>query len=184
MPSGRVHDRLTLWSLPWVVGLTLLLTRKGSLTLIVAGAFLFSGLMFGPDLDIVSVQFKRWGSLRLIWLPYQKLLRHRSFLSHGLVIGTALRLLYLLSWIALAGTLGIALAQLIWGFHWNWQQFSQRLMALTVAHSAEAIALFLGLELGAMLHSGSDWLTSAYKRSQKLKKQKSSRKRKRNKSQK
>ncbi len=28
--------------------------------------------MFGPDLDIYSVQFQRWGFLRWIWLPYQK----------------------------------------------------------------------------------------------------------------
>ena len=66
MPSGQIHDRITLWSLPWIVVVSLLVTRNGSLTLILAGGFLFSGLMFGPDLDIHSIQFKRWGILGFI----------------------------------------------------------------------------------------------------------------------
>ncbi|MGH2414915.1 MAG: DUF2227 family putative metal-binding protein, partial [Microcystaceae cyanobacterium] len=44
MPSGRTHDRITLWSLPWIGGISLLLTHDGEITLIIAGAFLFSGL--------------------------------------------------------------------------------------------------------------------------------------------
>ena len=177
MPSGRVHDRITLWSLPWVVGLTLFLTRKGSIALIVASAFLFSGLMFGPDLDIASVQTKRWGKLRPLWYPYQKLLRHRSFLSHGLLIGTTLRLLYLLSFLAIIAFLGVALAQL-WGFEWHWQQLITHSSELIIKYPQEAIALFLGLELGAIAHSGSDWITSTYKRYQKSKRKQTSRRRK------
>jgi uncharacterized metal-binding protein len=168
MPSGRTHDRVTLWSLPWVGGGTFLLTRQGELTLIVAAAFLFSGLMFGPDLDIYSVQYKRWGILRWIWLPYQSLLRHRSCLSHGLMVGTVLRLLYLSAVSAMVGIPAIAIAQLIAGFDWNWQQFSQRgIQLVTRDYPREAIALFLGLEIGAMSHSFSDWLGSTYKRHKK-----------------
>ncbi len=167
MPSGRTHDRITLWSLPWVGGLTFFLTRDGELTLIVAGAFLFSGLMFGPDLDIYSVQFKRWGMLRWIWLPYQNIIRHRSGLSHGLIIGTIIRILYLLSLLALIGVLGVAVAQSIWGFDWNWQQFAQTgFQKISRDYRREAIALFLGLELGALSHSLSDCLGSVYKRLQ------------------
>lgn len=165
MPSGRTHDRITLWSLPWVVGLTFLLTRDRKLTLILAGAFLFSGMMFGPDLDIYSVQFKRWGKLRWIWLPYQKMLRHRSRLSHGLIVGTTLRVVYLFILLAVAATIGVAVAQLIWGIPWNWQKFTEySIQSVSSHYLEEASALFLGLELGAMSHSLSDWMGSAYKR--------------------
>ncbi len=168
MPSGSTHDRITLWSLPWVVGLTLLLTRNGDLTLIVAVAFLFSGLMFGPDLDIYSVQFKRWGKLRWIWLPYQNLLRHRSIISHGLIIGTVVRVIYLLSLLAIVAVFGVAVAQLIWGFDWNWQEVAQTIVkSVKSDYAKKAIALLVGLELGASSHTLSDWLCSTHKRYQK-----------------
>jgi len=95
MPSGRTHDRITLWTLPLVSGIAYFLTQSGKLALILAGGFLFSGLMFGPDLDIHSVQYKRWGWLRWIWIPYRSAIRHRSHFSHGLIIGTFLRWVYL-----------------------------------------------------------------------------------------
>ncbi|NET52662.1 MAG: metal-binding protein, partial [Merismopedia sp. SIO2A8] len=99
MPSGQTHDRITLWSLPVVSGLCVTLTKSSDLTLMLSAGFLFGGLMFGPDLDIYSRQFKRWGWLRWIWIPYQKSMRHRSVLSHGLLIGTTLRVVYLAIWI-------------------------------------------------------------------------------------
>ncbi|MDB9315960.1 metal-binding protein [Spirulina sp. CS-785/01] len=163
MPSGRTHDRITLWSLPWIVLLTLSLTRDGMLTLLVSAAYLFSGLMFGPDLDIYSVQFKRWGGLRWLWIPYQKVLKHRSRLSHGFLIGTVLRVLYLGIILLLVGMVGIAIAQLIGGFAWNWQTSAQQAKLGLSHYRAEAIALFVGLELGAMSHASSDWFGSTAK---------------------
>lgn len=163
MPSGRTHDRLTFWSLLPIVGATFWLTRKVELTLILAAAFLFSGLMFGPDLDIYSIQFKRWGLLRWIWLPYQKALRHRSLLSHGLIIGTIFRVLYLSTILAVIAFVVVAIAQLIWGFAWNWQQFAwESFSAIEKDYRAEAFFFWLGLELGALSHSLSDWIGSAY----------------------
>ena len=171
MPSGKNHDRITLWTLPWIVGGALILTRDGKLTLIVASAFLFSGLMFGPDLDIYSIQFKRWGILRYFWLPYQKIFRHRSWFSHGLIIGTAIRVVYFLSILIILSTFLVAIAQLILGFDWNWQIFTrQSFNLIKQEYTQETIALFCGLELGAMSHSLSDWLSSIYKQRQKKKK--------------
>lgn len=168
MPSGQNHDRITLWSLPWIVLITLWLTHNGKLTLIFAGAFLFSGLMFGPDLDIYSIQFKRWGKLRWIWLPYQNNLRHRSLLSHGFFIGTTLRVVYILGVLILIGIPGVTVSQLIWGMNWNWQDFAKQLVHwIAKDYQEEAIALFFGLELGAMSHSLSDWIGSAWKRQRK-----------------
>ncbi|ELS04047.1 uncharacterized metal-binding protein [Xenococcus sp. PCC 7305] len=166
MPSGRIHDRITLWSLPWIVLATYLMTQNGELTLLMAGGFFFSGLMFGPDLDIYSAQYKRWGLLRWIWLPYRKLFRHRSLFSHGLIIGTVIRVIYLSLIVFAIAIFLIAIAQLFFGFTWNWQKFVLKgIDLLTTEYSAEAIALGLGLELGAMSHSVSDWIGSAVKKS-------------------
>ncbi|MEY3869364.1 MAG: hypothetical protein RLZZ338_3255 [Cyanobacteriota bacterium] len=168
MPSGRTHDRVTLWSLPVVAALTFGQTRSGLLTLIISGGFLLGGLMFGPDLDIYSRQYQRWGWFRWIWRPYQDSLRHRAFLSHGPLIGTALRMVYFGIWIAVFAILALTIAQ----FFTDMASLRQWLM-LQIARSfthyyQEWIALYIGLELGAMSHSLMDWGGSAYKR---LKKQ-------------
>jgi uncharacterized metal-binding protein len=165
MPSGIVHDRITIRLLPWVGAITYGSTRSAELTLILACGYLFSGLMFGPDLDIHSLQYKRWGLIRGIWLPYRKFFRHRSIFSHGLIIGTCVRLIYLFFFIALISTLGVAIAQLCFGFAWNWQVFVRGQLNLLIdKYPRETIALLIGLEIGAMSHSISDWINSQRKR--------------------
>lgn len=167
MPSGRTHDRITLWALPLVTGVTFWQTKSGNLTLLVVGGFLFGGLMFGPDLDIYSRHYQRWGLLRFIWLPYQKSLRHRSFLSHGPVIGTTLRVLYLGTLGAIAAILALFVVEKLWNVQLNWQTASGTVTSTLTHYSTEFLALLIGLELGAMSHSLSDWGGSAYKRVQK-----------------
>jgi len=94
MPSGHVHDAITIvLAAPAAVG-TYVLTRDLPTAVIVAVAFIFAGVMFGPDLDTKSKQYSRWGPLRLIWLPYRTIFRHRSRWSHGLIFGTLLRVVY------------------------------------------------------------------------------------------
>jgi uncharacterized metal-binding protein len=165
MPSGIVHDRITIRLLPWVGIITYCTTRSAELTLILACGYLFSGLMFGPDLDIHSLHYKRWGLIRGIWLPYRKFFRHRSIFSHGLIIGTCVRLIYLFFFIALISTLGVAIAQLCMGFTWNWQVFARAQLHLLIwKYPRETLALLIGLEIGAMSHSTSDWINSQRKR--------------------
>lgn len=169
MPSGPIHDRITLWSLPWIVGITYMVTRNGEVTLLMGGGFFFSGLMFGPDLDIYSAQYKRWGVLRWIWLPYRKFFKHRSLFSHGFIIGTVIRVIYLFLIVSVIAIFLVAIAQLIFGFPWNWQKFTLKgIDLITNQYSAEAITLWLGLELGAMSHSLSDWISSALKKQRKI----------------
>ncbi|MER3435291.1 MAG: metal-binding protein [Leptolyngbya sp. ERB_1_1] len=175
MPSGRTHDSITLWSLPIVAVATFGLTQSSNLTLLVSGGFLFAGLMFGPDLDIYSQQYKRWGILRWIWLPYRRSLRHRSIFSHGAIIGTIGRILYLGIWITLFAIVTIvigAIAQQLLGMTSQWQSTAQTTIATTFRQvidliqrsSIECFALAIGLELGAMSHSLSDWIGSTIKR--------------------
>jgi uncharacterized metal-binding protein len=177
MPSGRTHDSITLWCLVPLSVLGFALTQNGTIVFFLCACFLFSGLMFGPDLDIHSQQYKRWGPLRSIWLPYRQSMSHRSTLSHGPIIGTALRVGYLFTLVAsLAITirLGWAIGQQLRHPDLQWHSLvfpwiDQWVRA--IAHSLKThpglwIAAFLGLEMGAMSHSISDILGSWIKRQQ------------------
>ena len=156
MPAGKTHDRITLYLAPLVIGVTFGVTRSERLSLLMAIACVFSGLMFGPDLDIHSCQYKRWGWLRWLWLPYRTMVRHRSPLSHGFLIGTILRLIYLACWGFLLGlivTVIVSLWQRENVLFQNWQIW----LGWGHQHRWELATVFLGLELGAMSHSLSDW---------------------------
>ena len=83
MPSGRTHDAITWLAAVPAAAAAWFLTESVLLTSVVTGATLFGGLMFGPDLDIQSRQYTRWGPLRFIWWPYKVVFRHRSRLTHG-----------------------------------------------------------------------------------------------------
>ncbi|XHX79547.1 MAG: metal-binding protein [Stenomitos frigidus ULC029] len=175
MPSGRTHDSITLWSLPLLAGLTFARTQSSSLTLFVSGSYLFSGLMFGPDLDVYSHQYKRWGLLRWIWLPYRRSMRHRSVWSHGPIVGTVVRVAYLFIWVGLLGSGGIVVSaiavQLISKTN-DWFVLAQQWWSSSIGflertpqqYPMEAIAIAIGLELGAMSHALSDWTLSTYRR--------------------
>lgn len=166
MPSGKTHDRITLWSLPLVAGLTFGQTRSSHITLLVSASFLFSGLMFGPDLDLHSRQFQRWGWFRWLWVPYQNSLHHRSFLSHGPFIGTALRVLYLCTWLGCFGLIIAMAMEFLFMVEWTVSDLATELWEFFLNYSLEWTAIFCGLELGAMSHYVCDWLSSIYKRFQ------------------
>ena len=175
MPSGRTHDRITLWILPLLAGITFGLTQRAEVTILITAGFLFGGLMFGPDLDIHSAQYKRWGPLRWIWLPYRKAMHHRSLLSHGFLIGTLGRIIYFTIWLSLGISLGIVSFAIVRHYLGNlpdWPasaQKSSQTLASTVLiaiwqHPLESLAALVGLELGALSHIIADTIGSAYKR--------------------
>ena len=162
MPSGRTHDQITFLCLPWVGLVTLMLTFNLGLSLCLCGGFLFSGLMFGPDLDIYSKQYQRWGLFRFIWLPYQKAFSHRSWLSHGPVIGTVLRLLYLGGWLGLVWLMCSMISQMANLSH-QMPPLMTTLEQLWTQSPDSYLALLVGLEMGAMSHSISDAVGSGRK---------------------
>jgi uncharacterized metal-binding protein len=102
MPSGRTHDAITF-----------ALAESASLAGFLTGAFLFGGLMFGPDLDTQSVQYTRWGIFRFLWFPYKVVFAHRSRWSHGLILGTLFRVVYFAGALTLFGALIFYLAAII-----------------------------------------------------------------------
>jgi len=94
MPSGRTHDAITLLlAVPTFVA-AWGATRSVALATAATAGMLFGGLMFGPDLDILSRQYTRWGLLRFLWWPYRVVFRHRSRWSHGIIFGTLIRVVY------------------------------------------------------------------------------------------
>jgi uncharacterized metal-binding protein len=103
MPSARTHDAVTfLLAAPAFAGVYGL-TRNIAASLIVAGAFVFGGLMFGPDLDTISRQYTRWSLFRVLWIPYRRFFKHRSRFSHGLLFGALLRVFYFCGVLTLVG---------------------------------------------------------------------------------
>jgi uncharacterized metal-binding protein len=134
MASGKNHDLAILFTSP-IVGI-IGVYYSLELGMIAASAHLLGGLYLSPDLDLKSKPFKRWGVLRVLWLPYQKLIPcHRHWLSHGVIVGSVLRLLYLAAlllpwWIIFPG-----LQQVEWAITWQ-----------------KAFAFFLGVELSALNH--------------------------------
>ncbi|HEY0005987.1 MAG TPA: metal-binding protein [Pyrinomonadaceae bacterium] len=94
MPSGKTHDAVTVILAAPTFLLGWSLTGSLALAILVTGAMLLGGFMFGPDLDIQSRQYTRWGIFRLLWLPYRVVFKHRSRLSHGIIFGTLIRVIY------------------------------------------------------------------------------------------
>jgi uncharacterized metal-binding protein len=136
MASGRNHDRSIYFATPIVFGV-------GSyyfgieLGLIAGAAHYVGGLMLSPDLDLVSRPYKRWGFLRWLWLPYQRLIpRHRHWLSHGPVIGSLVRLLYLTALISPLWLLFPGLQQTQW----------------SGVTASNVLAFLIGVELSALNH--------------------------------
>lgn len=175
MAAGLVHDRITIntagiW---FLVGLGV--TADFGLAAASAIGCVVGGYWLSPDLDIRSHPFQRWGPLRIIWIPYQKLIRHRSTWSHGPLIGTTLRVLYLaialgLGWLLLLGLAAIGFSLL--GGADRYASFEAATLAQTraigqwlwVDQFPFLVAGFVGLEVGALSHIATDHLSSWQKR--------------------
>lgn len=95
------HDTTTiLVSLPALLGMLYLGKPLEDAVALFLG-LLFGGMMLSPDLDIQSRIYERWGIFKYYWLPYQKLIPHRSPLSHS-GVSSLIRLMYLFTPLATA----------------------------------------------------------------------------------
>src|SRR5215468_6605112 len=97
MPNARAHDTITYAIIPFTFLAAEIYWGNLATSAIATVAMLFSGLMFGPDLDLDSKPYRRWGPLKFLWKPYQAALSHRSKLSHGPILGTVIRIVYFLT---------------------------------------------------------------------------------------
>ncbi len=166
MPSGKTHDQITWWSLPPITALGWWVSHDLGSTVLLGASFAFAGLMFSGDLDLKSVQYKRWGWFRWIWIPYQKVVPHRSPLSHGPVLGLATRLVYLSLWCMVLLLLFWEIARyleqdaLVHQSHAGLQQVLHGIRR----YPFWGIAMLMGLWLGGLSHTLADELGSRFKR--------------------
>ncbi len=169
MPSGKTHDAVTFFLVPPTFAAAWKLTENLPLAVIVTAAFLFGGLMFGPDLDTHSKQYTRWSIFRYLWYPYQAFFKHRSRWSHGLIFGTFLRIVYFMGVLTLTSFMTAFL--LAWhsgGDLPNLMEFSRTWISVGNFIRADLgeqafPAVFIGLWLGAASHTFTDMAGSFIK---------------------
>ena len=82
----------------------------------------------------------------MLWWPYHRLVRHRGWLSHTPLLGTATRLLLLLGWLllVLAGLQAIGGPGPLWA--------SQRIQELWQTHPRHLVTALVAIEASAWLH--------------------------------
>jgi uncharacterized metal-binding protein len=170
MPSGRTHDLITFAISPVAFVAAMMYWGRLLVALVATAATIFAGLMFGPDLDLYSKQYKRWGPLRFIWYPYMVVLSHRSRLSHGLMLSTAFRVLYFIAVTAVLSTAVLYVRQrYLYGVQTTWSQEFAR-VSLDLGELWRRIekeyfwAAFAGLWFGAAVHTVSDIVWSIVKK--------------------
>ncbi len=162
MPSGKTHDAITVALAAPVFAVAFLATGNTWLAGVVAFGFLFGGLMFGPDLDIVSKQYSRWKFIKVMWLPYRSFFKHRSRWSHGLMFGTLLRVVYFMGVATLVAFMATYAYSIIvggelptlWDFPRVWAKLRQYSDSILGEHGL--MSLFAGMWIGAASHTFTD----------------------------
>lgn len=138
MPSHRTHDVITLLTAPILLFSSSCYIDDINLIIILIVSYLFAGFMFNGDLDIYSRPYNRWLILKYIWKPYQRIFSHRSIFTHGFILGTIIRLIYIFFIPSL--------------FYWN------EMFIFAEENTIQIIYCIGGLELGSMSHTIADKL--------------------------
>ena len=169
VPSGKTHDKITVVTAIAAVPVWWWESATKDWAGLAVGltAYFFSGFWLSDDLDTHSIAYKRWGALRWLWWPYQKLVPHRSWVSHGIGFGPIFRVAYFLVmlWATMRGVLwGLLQVHMpvnrdvvlgsFWGLTTDW----------TAAHPSWAMCALIGLVLGGVTHSVADAVVSWAKR--------------------
>jgi uncharacterized metal-binding protein len=170
MPNAPTHDFITLVTAAGADAAYMLYVPQHDwkLAALFTGTYIFAGYACAGDLDLKSTEYRRWGPLRFLWLPYQWIVPHRSWVSHGLILGGVLRVVYL----ALICTL------LFWGGLWLYgyvglrpvdagaitQEQWRSLLYFVHTHPYPSIAAFGGFVLAGTTHSIADAVSTWFKR--------------------
>ncbi|MBD2019283.1 metal-binding protein [Leptolyngbya sp. FACHB-36] len=161
MSDGKTHDFITISTSPVIGCLAAQMSATVAVTTTIG--YLVGGLLLSPDLDVKSRPWRRWGWLRFIWLPYQKLVPHRSWISHTPIVGTLIQLSYLGAIVLLAATLlGIDVWTIVRVVVDRQQDVGEG-----NPWSVNCFALITGLCLGSWAHLVADTLSSLGKHKKK-----------------
>jgi uncharacterized metal-binding protein len=169
MPGARTHDLITLVTAVAadICYFACAPHPDPTLAALYTVAYVFAGYACAGDLDLDSKEYRRWGPLRFIWWPYRALVPHRSWVSHGLIMGGLIRALYL-------GTVTTALT---WAGAWVISRLGlhidpnrvtndewRSLTTTASLHPRAALALLSGFVLAGTTHSLADLISTWFKR--------------------
>ena len=136
MTSGKNHDKSIIYLfLPFSI-IVYTLFNDTALSIHGGISFLIGGLYLSPDLDTQSNCTQRWGIFKIIWLPYRKNITHRSLLSHSPIIGSSIRILYLMSPFLI----------------FSWEQTLDFLDFLNINYRRELITSLISIEASNIIH--------------------------------
>jgi uncharacterized metal-binding protein len=169
MPNAPAHDLITVVT---AIGADVAYVHYSPhpdpmLATLFTAAYLFAGYACAGDLDLNSREYRRWGLLRFLWWPYRNLVPHRSWISHGLIFGGVIRVLYL----AVATTLAFWLG--LWGYgrlgpHVDASSATESgwntLLTWVNMHPYLTASALTGFILAGTTHSLADFIYSGLKR--------------------
>jgi len=187
LPGYKTHRKIALALCPfiaagtwWVLGghaqLDAQTWYEVKTALLVSGGVYIGNTWLTPDLDIPSSAYTAWGPLKLLWLPYQIMVKHRSPKSHWPILGVVLQHIYL--WLIIAALI----VGTIWAYNflflpntdfgprlYNWGMIPikawQVCGAMALIFTVPEYWIVLGGNIiGAMLHFIADQIESARKR--------------------
>jgi len=133
---------------------------------VLVGSHLVSGLLFSPDLDLRSTPYKRWRILRWVWLPYQHFVCHRSWVSHSLIAGPLLRVVYFAGIMSLLALMALGLLNLLVPVDPSGTLMNASLTVLRwiEAHPMVVFYAVVGFILGGAVHTLADTFVTGIKR--------------------
>jgi uncharacterized metal-binding protein len=149
LPSGITHSKATVVLAISGSILSHYMGHTPTETIALTGGVL-TGLVVTPDLDVdvgcISKRIVRRSAGRLaawlwamLWLPYAKIMPHRSHLSHLPLVGTSIRMVYLaIFWALLFWLTGIGDARLDFPL-WGWWAFGGLVLADTLHYLMDTL---------------------------------------------
>jgi len=159
MASGRTHAIITK-SLAVGSGVAVFVATADINTALLVAMGCFIGLYVEPDLDIATRTYsekqllKLWKPLGVLWItiwtPYGQTITHRSIWSHMPILGTFLRVLYLMTPILLVAAV-----------------FGRSEAILAAVGSAEFQLMCLGLTIADIGHYIADVVWSGFRKKRK-----------------
>lgn len=144
MASGKTHTRTNFVAIGALAIATPFIELDVPLALLLGA--IVGTLWLSPDLDLKSDAYFRWGPLRGFWLPYVKLMPHRSLFSHLPVLSDLIRVIYL----------GFPLVILL--------TFTPYETAVIAWLDEFGLSFFLGLTFATTLHTTLDYTSTFFKR--------------------
>jgi uncharacterized metal-binding protein len=159
MPNGKTHEKASM-VMAWGASTVLLGLGTPVPDVAAFAVGLLSTRWLSADLDLsFSSPAERWGPIKIIWKPYQAIVRrHRSRISHSVLFGTLIRLAYFLFLWALSWSIATLIAFILVGkplfFNWLDELTKWRLFWIWL----------FGLVIGDIIHIIMDFAWSIFKR--------------------